>query len=78
MLQQCVQVRKCAVTQVRKCASAQVRKRACVCVRVPLLPLFDGIGTARLGLEDALSALAQPGRLTASWFVESDNQLAPV
>eukprot|EP00969_Alexandrium_andersonii_P342007 15117945-Alexandrium_andersonii.AAC.1 len=43
-----------------------------------LLSLFDGIGAARLGVEDALAALARPVRLTASWFVESDNQLAPL
>eukprot|EP00969_Alexandrium_andersonii_P065616 2892018-Alexandrium_andersonii.AAC.1 len=42
-----------------------------------LLSLFDGIGTAWLGVEDALASLAQPGRLAASWFMESDNQLAP-
>eukprot|EP00969_Alexandrium_andersonii_P126272 5581826-Alexandrium_andersonii.AAC.1 len=43
-----------------------------------LLSLFDGIGTARLGVEDALAALPQQGRLVASWFVESDEQLAPL
>eukprot|EP00969_Alexandrium_andersonii_P223818 9884684-Alexandrium_andersonii.AAC.1 len=29
-------------------------------------------------MENALATLARPGRLTASWFVESDSQLAPL
>ena len=40
-----------------------------------LLSLFDGLGTARLGLNDLLRHLHATHTLTHGWFVESDDTL---
>ena len=41
-----------------------------------LLSLFDGTGTARVALDQALRALGRPGGPATSWFAEHDDELA--
>ena len=45
------------------------------CRSIALLSLFDGMGTARLGIDDLLGHLGRREALTHSWFVESDATL---
>ena len=41
-----------------------------------LLSLFDGVGTARVAIEELLGAYKALHRLKASWFVELDTELS--
>ena len=43
---------------------------------VALLPLFDGLGTARLAVQDALVELGHPSALTFAGYAELDAILA--
>lgn len=45
--------------------------------QVVLLPVFDGLGTARIALQDALNLIGEGAALAAADFAESDDILAP-